>query len=210
MKSRFLLLVTLAIHCGTSIPSNIDNDTQKIYESRKHPFIEKQVKEAQEDLKRANPSPYSIITQGSAEELIQLFLSHDFNPKNPLWLPSAVIHGNKDSVSMLLDHGADPNFSLILYPLDIAIFYGYLEIIELLLEHGTDPNYKAVMYYSGLHIACEDGSQEIVALLLKYGADKSKKTSKGETPLKIAKRNCFKNIVTLLETHKSSTSDPAK
>lgn len=107
---------------------------------------------------------------------------------SPLWY--AVNHDATDIVKLLLDHGANVNFTAPLdhsTPLTVAAERGDTEICGLLLEKGaTVEVFDGLMEYSPLMWAAEVGHDDEVALLLAHGAVVDAQNKHGVTALQVA------------------------
>jgi hypothetical protein len=91
--------------------------------------------------------------------------------------------GSKESILLLLQHGADPNLSDFLD--ETPIFRGNqindnIEKIQILLQNGADPNYRNCNGESPLF---GTKGAEATQLLLDAGADPNLPNNNGETPL---------------------------
>ncbi len=93
-------------------------------------------------------------------------------------------------IELLLERGADPNFSNIegFTPLMHASMVNEKEIVNLLLNNGADPNLKDDDGNTALIYAVE-GAIEVVEILLNAGADPTIKNNKGITAYDIALRD---------------------
>jgi len=105
--------------------------------------------------------------------------SNDVNPREdsipaPLW--AATNKGFVDIASLLLQHGANPNYARGSGPgrwtlLHLALYHGFTKIIQLLLEHGADVNLTSANGRSPLQIALTEGHVSAMQLLLEHGAN---------------------------------------
>lgn len=105
--------------------------------------------------------------------------------QNGIPLFFAISSGNFDLVSLLLEHGADPNIYDIFVesPLHNACYLGYGNIVELLLKHGASLDVQNEKSKSLLHEACSAGHDHIVKLLLERGVDPNMQGKNGKIPL---------------------------
>ena len=88
---------------------------------------------------------------------------------NPLL--QASMNGEFQIAKILLDAGADPNASSILWgnstlPLHAAAEIGNIEILQVLLEYGADVNAQAEDGFSAIHFAAYGGHHDALQLLL--------------------------------------------
>lgn len=84
--------------------------------------------------------------------------------------------GSLDSITALLDHGADINgwdARRVATPLLAAIADGQRAAVEVLLRAGADPNVRSSEGDSPLRICVATGDSPMAALLLKAGANKT-------------------------------------
>ena len=94
---------------------------------------------------------------------------------NPLL--QASMNGEFQIAKILLDAGADPNASSILWgnstlPLHAAAEIGNIEILQVLLEYGADVNVQAEDGFSAIHFAAYGGHHDALQfLLLDHHAD---------------------------------------
>ncbi|MBN1827534.1 MAG: ankyrin repeat domain-containing protein, partial [Deltaproteobacteria bacterium] len=102
----------------------------------------------------------------------------------------AAEQNNVESVSLLIDKGADVNDkdSNFTTPLHIASSNGYYEIARLLVENGADITSADFRAKTPLHFAATYGFKDIVALLLAHGAPLEVRDSYGRTPLLLCAR----------------------
>ena len=120
-------------------------------------------------------------------------------------LHRAIIYGNLKCVSILLEGGADPNYTPIHFrsntgPLEKAIDYGRLAIVKELLKFGADVraissngNTLIMEAFSGDKISA-DLQEKRVAIaeeLINAGADPMQVNRKGFTSLKFAEEEFF-------------------
>ncbi|XP_026433962.1 ankyrin repeat and SOCS box protein 3-like [Papaver somniferum] len=108
------------------------------------------------------------------KDVLSLFLSKGSNVdvKNDFVSPLryAATFGDHDTVKILLDHGANPNFFFhdTFTPLHASIYPHSWKCVELLLKAGADPNggpdgFKALPFAAG--------KVQIIKLLVEAGAD---------------------------------------
>ena len=105
-----------------------------------------------------------------------LTLGGDIHVLNDSALAGAAMNGHTETVSLLLDHGANIHTEIDEgpdTPLQLACIFGHTDTVKLLLERGADIHaVDAFQEVEGplLH-AAECGHFETVALLLDHGAD---------------------------------------
>jgi ankyrin repeat protein len=103
----------------------------------------------------------------------------------------------KPSVELLLDRGADPNYTVgsKRTPLIYACALRFVDTAHILLEYGADPNLFAAVdesksvvrpSWSPLCAAVRSVSVECVRLLLEFGADPKLRTTAGQRAIDIA------------------------
>ena len=116
-------------------------------------------------------------------------------------LSNAVINGNADMVSLLLENGADieckSKYKGGLTPLQRAFTKGNKEIIKLLIEKGANVN----VYCKDkplLHTAIENDDKSLVELLIENGANTEYKDKKLYSPLFFAADNGKTDMILLL------------
>lgn len=102
-------------------------------------------------------------------------------------LHSAVIHG-PEFVSLLLEHGADPNVSAepVGTALNLAASWRELECLPPLLEAGADPNARDDRSRTPLNSLAGAATDEVgtyIDLLVEAGADLEARDETGRTPL---------------------------
>ena len=133
-------------------------------------------------------------------------------------LEKAVVRGDVESVSKLLDQGTPVNSAGGgIAPIYIAAREGQVEIIRLLLDKGADVNRKVsaigcINGYTPLHFAVDSGHIEAVRLLLQRGANpgirsdgfQNMRTVNNDqcadySPLEIAKQHNYTAIAQLLK-----------
>ncbi|MCI0489794.1 MAG: ankyrin repeat domain-containing protein [Blastocatellia bacterium] len=137
--------------------------------------------------KKSQPVPYTSEAEG-----IALSPKRDGVCKTPCGsltpLMRAALTGDIDTLSLLLDEGADPNAR---DPdgrtaLMDATFAGHTNIVAALLESKADPDAKDIDGWTALMEAASKGHTDIVKLLLSAGADARTGSKDGWTALKVA------------------------
>lgn len=123
-------------------------------------------------------------------------------------LHSAIRHGHKKIVELLLINNTNPNLDTIFdTALNVAIQKGDIEIIELLLKFKADPN-KFYPHRPGpLFLAVNNLRREIIELLLNYKANPNKEDESGIIPLFLA---IEKNNIPIIELLLKHNSNPNK
>lgn len=108
-----------------------------------------------------------------------MFLRHEPTP-----LMAAAQVGSREIVELLLDHGADPDRELPLWPtaLSIACYRGDRPMVELLLERGADLH-GGKRLGGALDNAAWYRHEDLVALLLDRGADPQRVLDRGLSSL---------------------------
>lgn len=119
----------------------------------------------------------------------------------------AAFFGRADVVTVLLDHGADPNIAsrnaMQVAPLHSAVAARHLPITAALLTHGADVNAIQADDYTPLHEAAQNGQVEMIELLLHNGANPQATLRNGQTPLDSARAAGRTEAIALLEQHAS-------
>lgn len=153
---------------------------------------------------------YEAAATGQSERLRDLIAadpslvnSHAPDGFTPLGL--AVFFGRPETVSVLLEAGADVNLasreSMKVTPLASASAAGQLEIARALIAHGANVNARASGDFTALHESAASGRIEFAKLLLDNGADVNAQTSEGKTPLDYARDHNRDEMVELLNAH---------
>ena len=136
----------------------------------------------QELLSRGAPDDvFGAITNRDAAQLSTL-LRDDPSAANPVGegpapLTWAARYGDRESIRLLLEYGADPNIwqdvsHFTSTPLDVAIMYQGDDVVRLLLEHGADPEFAGDGEQSKtLSVGIRNGSLQTMRMLLDAGAD---------------------------------------
>lgn len=163
---------------------------------------------------RYNADPDAIMDSGDTPfmqamnktiptQLVELMLVYEANPNNKnthgeTALFKAINAGRLDLVTVLLEHGANPNLpgpKHMLWPsvhrpqilerllqeradlrrapgvLELATSINSLEAVQILLKHGADPNAKKDGIFTPLCTAIRDNRENLVEVLLAAGAD---------------------------------------
>ena len=103
-------------------------------------------------------------------------------------LHQAVIAGNIQSVTNLLNNGADINAKngLGWTPLHAAIRSNHKDIVELLISKGADVNAKDNNGQTPLHFAVESGQNDIIQILITKNANINETDNNGDNALSLA------------------------
>jgi len=122
----------------------------------------------------------------------------------------ALVFWNKDSLQVLLDHGADPNVkdkngqTSLHYA---SAEYGYSYFIEILLKHGAKINETDKNLRTPLILAVARENYDSVKILLNYKLDINHREKYGKTALYYAKRTNHTDIIELLTNHGATYSE---
>lgn len=115
----------------------------------------------------------------------------------------ASFFGHKETVSMLLSNGANPNLSssndMKVMPLHSAAASKHIDVARLLLEHGANVNAKQQVGWTPLHSAIHNRHAEMIILLLNYGADVHLANDEGLTPIYLAEKAGYSEGSELLQ-----------
>ncbi len=119
-------------------------------------------------------------------ETMETLLSSGMDPdltdqygKTPLYY--AVSFNQKQMVTLLLDHHANPNASD--QPLLCAVDRGNLSIVDLLLQAGAHINTKAKDGRTALQLAAIGNQLDLIRHLMEKGADVNARDNEGTSPL---------------------------
>ena len=146
-----------------------------------------------------------LLEKGAdANTVCEIENEHIYMPPTPLM--NAVYNGNTNIINMLLENGADINYTTDeMTPLIYAAYKGNTNIINTLLENGVDINYTNYYGMTALMYAANSNQFEAVKILLKNNADTSITDEDGRTALDMAKskdnRKYNNDIVKLLEEY---------
>ena len=140
-------------------------------------------------------SPLFLAIYSGYEQIVETLLSkgakmdlEDSNGDFPLHF--AVRQKKKESICVLVDHGADidaRNTRKQMSPLEIAILVGNEEIVETLLSKGAKMDMEDSNGDYPLHFAVSHKKKELICVLADHGADIDARNTKDQrTPLEIA------------------------
>ncbi|KAF5685747.1 ankyrin protein [Fusarium denticulatum] len=134
-----------------------------------------------------------LIREGS-------FDVHDRASGNSTPLLWACLSGNKDTVELLIDNGAEINVRCHRgqAPLHNSVLHGNDEITEFLISKGADVSMVDDERQTPLNLASESGNTEVARQLIDSGADISHETTYGFTPLSMASSRGHVELVKLL------------
>lgn len=128
-------------------------------------------------------------------------------PLNPL--TAAIMSGNADVVSLILNKGGDVNANINIIersPIHYAAATkGDADIVKLLLADKStkvdalDNSNSTALLMAANKKESDKDVLEIVSLLVKAGANPNEANKKGKTPLSVAKASKSKKIVSILE-----------
>ncbi|MEI0491988.1 ankyrin repeat domain-containing protein [Brachyspira intermedia] len=146
-----------------------------------------------------------LLEKGAdANTVCEIENEHIYMPPTPLM--NAVYNGNTNIINMLLENGADINYTTDeMTPLIYAAYKVNTNIINTLLENGVDINYTNYYGMTALMYAANSNQFEAVKILLENNADTSITDEDGRTALDMAKskdnKKYNKDIVKLLEEY---------
>ena len=118
-------------------------------------------------------------------------------------LTNAASLGFKDTIKLLIAHGANPNLSR---PKDgwaaliLASYFGYCDAANVLLESGANVNVTNLWGETALFHAASQGQERCVEVLLAHGADPAPKNDHGYDALMVAKSRTYSGIAKKIES----------
>ena len=112
----------------------------------------------------------------------------------------ACANGQLEVATLLLDHGANPNFQgqQSLNPLISASISGNHELVELLLSRGAKVDLPFRNGGTALAIASLNGNLDIMKVLIAHGANVDHQNKSGVTPMMDAAKEGHRDAVELL------------
>lgn len=129
-------------------------------------------------------------------------LANAYAPDGFFPLGLAAFFGHAETVSVLLEAGADPNAAahnqLKAAPIHSAAAAGRADIVKMLLERGANANARQQQGFVALHTAAFEGKLEIARLLLDHGADPNAAADDGRTPLAFAREGKHDDLARLI------------
>lgn len=153
---------------------------------------------------------FEAAIQDDQIDTIRRMLDAGFNPNQepagdcstPLAL--AAVHGNADSVTLLIEHGAQPDApassdSRTALQCVAELEQDVPEMVALLLQNGADVNLTRQDGTTALMLAASRGHVETVRLLLAAGADVNTRSEAGKTAVGMAVEMKRTEVVKLLE-----------
>ena len=144
------------------------------------------------------------VRNDCSTEVLEAIISHSVdvnatNKKNETTLMIACEKGNKDSINVLLNAGADPHIANDYGDIWIhAAVKGYCskEVLQIIINHDTDVNATNKKNVTALMIACEKGNKDAINLLLDAGADPNISNADDDTCLQYAVYgDCCKEVL---------------
>jgi ankyrin repeat protein len=145
--------------------------------------------------------------------LLEQLLARGADPNVDSWvlqesaLETQVRAGNAAGVSLLLDHGADPNYIRVFSPLRVAIIWNHMDIACLLIKRGANVRETGSDDAPVLtEAACMGDGRPVVEILLAKGADINAIDNNGLTALMTAVINALPDNVRFLLDHRANAS----
>ncbi|KAK1762004.1 ankyrin-3 [Phialemonium atrogriseum] len=153
--------------------------------------------------------PIHQAAQNGHLEVVQLLLEFDANatPENdsfedttpsPFWLACASAKSGVEIAKLLLDKGADVNFSVARSgkkPIHAAAHKGNIDVARLLIARKCDVDSKESDGWTALMIASQEGHLPFLNLLVESGAKVDAEEKDGATSLWIASQQGHTEIV---------------
>jgi ankyrin repeat protein/beta-lactamase regulating signal transducer with metallopeptidase domain len=138
-----------------------------------------------------------------SKESVELLLSHGAAASIGKPLHGAAKRGHVQVLEALIAHGADLDAKDKegRTPLMRACENSQKGVSELLIAKGADLNVQSNAGHTALHIACATGQKDVVELLIAKGAEVNVKEKAGRSPLVYARDNDYPEIANLLRKH---------
>lgn len=137
----------------------------------------------------------ALIQRGANVDLI-----HD-DGTTPLLI--ACVMGHKESVELLIKHGANVNGFEFYSPLLAVARLGHLDIVELLVDAGADPDVRANNGNRPIHLVAKiKGSEKAIQVLIDAGAQVSPSVRLGLIdflPIDLARKAENKTVTRMLQ-----------
>jgi len=139
-------------------------------------------------------------------DCVKLLLEYQTNPNNELILSTACEYGFVDITEMLLDYGADVNYTDT--EGDTALFYAaacdQVDTADVLISHDANINQKDNLGGTAILEAITRDNIDTMELLLRHGARIDYKIKKGKfagmTPVDVAEKYSSEETVKFLKT----------
>ena len=124
---------------------------------------------------------------------------HAFSPDGFTPLHLAAFFAYPETVTLLLEHGADPNVIAknpsMVTPLHSAAAGRSLDVLRMLLMRGANPNARQQGGFTALHAAAIQGDVNMVRLLIGRGAMPAAASDDGKTALQMAEEKGHAAVV---------------
>lgn len=117
------------------------------------------------------------------------YIIGETDPKNlNLLLEAAIRRNDSDSLTLLIEQGADANHKseIKISSLHLAAGLGHTEMVTILLDKGADINAGDGNDSTAMHWAALFGRPQVAALLIERGADLARPNNDGATPFSMS------------------------
>ncbi len=143
-------------------------------------------------------TPLELAVVSNNYDVAKLFLELGQNP-NGEYLTTASANGYVKLVKLLLDFGANPDYSTCGENTALMSATAYPEIVKILIDHKANINARdnynrTVLMWASIH-----GSPEVVELLCRLGVDIKQKDKEGNTALSEAQRKGRSEVIKILQ-----------